>query len=75
MEKFAGHNHEIDDDYIPGGGRENYYKWTSDQTKKVMEGVMNKATPTVIRRNLKAHFGQGMVMPSGIQLVNKIAHL
>ena len=48
-------------------------RWTSLQTKVVMTGVLNEASPTVIRRNLKEHFPEGK-MPSAIQIANKIAH-
>ena len=42
-------------------------RWTSLQTKVVMTGVLNEASPTVIRRNLKEHFPEGK-MPSAIQI-------
>ena len=48
-------------------------RWTALQTKVVMTGVLNEASPTVIRRNLKEHFPQGK-LPSAIQIANKIAH-
>ena len=73
VEKVQNHNHQKDDEYIAGGQKENYMKWTSAQIKVVMTGVMNEASPTVIRRNLKEHFSEVM-MPSAIQLSNKIAH-
>ena len=46
-------------------------KWTSAQTKVVMNGIMNKATTTVIRRNLKNHFEEGSMQ---CHLSNKIAY-
>lgn len=67
VEKVQNHNHQKDDEYIAGGQKENYMKWTSAQIKVVMTGVMNEASPTVIRRNLKEHFSEVM-MPSAIQL-------
>ena len=73
IENYGDHNHEQDENYIPGGGRENYLKWTAAQTKAVMDGIMHEATPTVIRRNLKDHFEAGS-MPSATQLSNKICH-
>ena len=36
-----------------------------------MTGVLNEATPTVIRRNLREHFPEGK-LPSAIQIANKL---
>ena len=47
--------------------------WTAQQTNVVMTGVLNEATPTVIRRNLRELFPEGN-LPSAIQIANKIAH-
>ena len=64
------HNHEI----VIGEEQEGEnLRWTAGQTNVVMTGVLNEATPTVIRRNLREHFPQGK-LPSAIQIANKIAH-
>ena len=47
--------------------------WTAEQTKVVMTGVLNEATPTVIRRNLREVFPENK-LPTAIQIANKIAH-
>ena len=38
-----------------------------------MTGVLNEATPTVIRRNLREVFPENK-LPTAIQIANKIAH-
>ena len=45
-------------------GHPNYLRWTVAQTKVVMTGVMNEATPTVIRRNLRNVFPEGKLLTS-----------
>ena len=54
-------------------GHPNYLRWTVAQTKVVMTGVMNEATPTVIRRNLRNVFPEGKLQTAN-QLSNKIGH-
>ena len=67
------HTHELMADYQPGPGNENYLRWTAAQTKVVMTGVMNEASPTVIKRLLREEFAEGQ-MPSAGQIANTIAH-
>ena len=67
------HTHELMADYQPAPGNENYLRWTEAQTKVVMTGVMNEASPTVIKRLLREEFAEGK-MPSAGQIANKIAH-
>ena len=65
------HDHELKNDEVEGN--DYYNRWTEAQTKIVMTGVLNEASPTVIRRLLREEFPDGK-MPSAIQLANKIAH-
>ena len=73
VEEVGGeHNHEVVDvneEEVQGSN----LRWTAAQTKVVMTGVLNEASPTVIRRNLKEYFPEGK-LPSAIQISNKIAH-
>ena len=71
VEEVGGeHNHEMEVNEEAQGSN---LRWTAAQTKVVMTGVLNEASPTVIRRNLKEHFPEGK-LPSAIQIANKIAH-
>ena len=70
VEEAGGeHNHEVVEEIVEGSN----LRWTAQQTKVVMTGVLNEASPTVIRRNLKELFPEGK-LPSAIQIANKIAH-
>ena len=66
------HTHELEE-AEQEEGHPNYLRWTVAQSKIVMTGVMNQATPTVIRRNLRPEFLEGK-LPTANQLSNKIAH-
>jgi len=66
----ADHNHEVDINIEHEGGN---LRWTAEQTKVVVTGILNEAKPAVIRRNLKEYFPEGK-MPTAGQLSNKISN-
>ncbi len=56
----GAHNHNLDEDFVQDE-TENYMRWTTAQTKIITTGVMNEASPTVFKRNLKAEFPGGLM--------------
>ena len=71
VQGLGEHNHELQVQEEQEGAKN--ICWTTEQTKVVMTGVLNEATPTVIRRNLREVFPENK-LPTSIQLANKIAH-
>ena len=71
IEGITDHSHEEDPDFVKNPSKN--FRWTIEATKVVIEGVMNHAMPTVIRRNLKICNSLNGKMPTKVQLYNKIA--
>ena len=71
LEDVANHVHKEDLDFINNSSK--YYKWTTEATEIVMNGVVNHAKPKVINRNLKHANVCGSRMPNQAELYNKIA--
>ena len=67
----GNHNHEKQ--YINVEENPNYLKSTEAQTDLVMLGVINNATPAMIKKQLNYNIPDGK-MPTANQLANKIAH-
>ena len=65
------HIHQEDPDFVKNSSK--YFRWSTDMTKIVMEGVVNHAKPNVIKRNLKHANVLGSRMPTKTELYNKIA--
>ena len=71
VQGLGEHNHELQ---VQGEQEEaKNLCWTAEQTKVVMTGVLNEATPTIIWRNLREVFPENK-LPTAIQIANKIAH-